>query len=502
MTSRLLGVSSFLVLFLLTVLDLTQAFAPLHIPSTTPRERVFSSQALWSTLSPTAPTSSTSDNDDDDEDKKKKDKTLPRRVKVVTSTSPKSSTLAPNTTLSYGPISMSVDELAAHLGGRGRARLAWDCYAIGVDPANYFNRVIRLGMDVYETIYDQLPSSRRTQRLGMPTLDALSKLYQQTCSMDNTTVTQLEGGVARLSHVSTSRDSTTKLLLQLADGLQVETVIIPWNGVRSTLCISSQVGCRQACRFCATGKMGLVRSLTSDEILAQMFWARKLCRIQDLPPVTNIVFMGMGEPADNAAAVSKAAQILTTRSLFQLAATKVTISTVAPTPQAFGQFAQAPAVLAWSVHAARDGLRRELVPTTKYSMAELSDGLIQALKERPMNFRTTMLEVVLIRDVNDDMDTDGAALVELSRKIVDAVPGCKLVVNLIPFNEIDTAVQDLGKPKLRPYKTPLAGTVRAFQKYLWNNGVYAHIRQTRGDDESAACGQLATAKQKQRESEA
>ena len=391
---------------------------------------------------------------------------------------------------SYGPISMTLDELSVHLGGRGRARLAWDCYSLGIDPAYFYGKVIRLGLDVFETIHQALPSARRTQKLGPAALKQLASLYPNDAH-------QLEDGVASLNHISQAKDTTTKLLLKLADGSLVETVIIPWNGVRSTLCISSQVGCRQACRFCATGKMGLQRSLSSDEILAQMFWAKKQVRQLQLPPITNVVFMGMGEPADNSVAVTRAAEILTTRELFQLSATKVTISTVAPTPESFMEFAKAPAVLAWSVHAARDEVRRELVPTTRYSMDELCQGLIRALLQRPHNFRTTMLEYVMIANVNIDIETDGAALVELTQKIQNSVPGCKLIVNLIPYNPIYESVKDIApSATLRPYEAPTPESVKDFQQYLWSKNVYAHVRTTRGDDESAACGQLATQKSK------
>ena len=138
---------------------------------------------------------------------------------------------------SKGGISMSVDELALTLGGRGRARLAWDCYQIGIDPALFYGKTIQLGHDDFETVLELLPSNRRSQRIGP---DALRKLASSYANAD-----QVEGGVASLSFVSQSSDKTTKLLLSLADGLSVETVIIPWKGQRSTLCISSQVGCRQ-----------------------------------------------------------------------------------------------------------------------------------------------------------------------------------------------------------------------------------------------------------------
>ena len=255
---------------------------------------------------------------------------------------------------------------------------------------------------------------------------------------------------------------------------------------------SSQVGCRQGCTFCATGRMGKLRSLSSDEILAQMFFARKMCRLEpeSLPPITNVVFMGMGEPADNAVQVVRAARILTTRGLFQLSANKVTISTVAPTPQAFSVLGQAPCVLAWSVHAANDRLRKKLVPTTRYSMAELREGLMTALLQRPQQLRTTMIEVALIAGVNDSLQ-EADELADFVRVIMETVQGCKVVVNLIPYNSIDESSYNYSKPSRE--------AVLAFQRRLQQQGVFAHERTTRGDDESAACGQLATRKKKARE---
>jgi 23S rRNA (adenine2503-C2)-methyltransferase len=229
--------------------------------------------------------------------------------------------------------------------------------------------------------------------------------------------------------------------------------------------------------------MGKLRSLTSDEILAQMFFAKKMSRLEGLPEITHVVFMGMGEPADNAEHVIKATEILTTRELFQLSASKVTVSTVAPSPDSFKQFAKAPCVLAWSVHAANDKLRKKLVPTTKYPMVELRQGLIDTLLQRPMNFRTTMFEVALMAGVNDTMEA-ADELAEFSKVIMETVPGCRLMVNLIPFNDIG---HDL-------YEKPKMEAVDAFKKRLQCHGVFTQIRATRGDDKTAACGQLATKK--------
>lgn len=479
---------------------------------------------LFSTLSPTQnDISGLSDDYDDDETNENENLQLITTNEMTTDTNINKK----------GGLSMTLDELATHLDGYGRARLAWDCYSIGVDPALFFSSGVSLGWDDFETIYNLLPTQRRRQTLGKEALARLGELYSNyaisNADSDDEAGGRVEGGVASLSHVSQAHDETTKLLLRLSDGLEIETVIIPWNGTRSTLCVSSQVGCRQGtlsnrafiwlllpsllgsskakpantldfiyffyslcyctnccsgCRFCATGKMGKLRSLTSDEILSQMFFARKICRLNSLPPVTNVVFMGMGDAADTADAVRTAVAILTDRQLFQMSAQKVTVSTIAPTPDAFQQFTELRCVLAWSVHAANDNLRRQLVPSTKFSMVELRQGLIDTLLQRPKHLRATMLEVALLASVNDS-EKEADELAEFASVIIQNVPECKLIVNLIPYNEI-------GDVQGQQYKKPSNEAVVNFQKRLWNQGIHAHARTTRGDDATAACGQLAT----------
>lgn len=164
-----------------------------------------------------------------------------------------------------------------------------------------------------------------------------------------------------------------------------------------------------------------------------------------------------------------------------MAKRKVTISTVAPTPDAFRELGQANTILAWSVHATTPELRKELVPTTKYSMNELRQGYLNALKMRPMKMRTTMLEVVLIDEINDSIE-DADHLAQFVQEMIDEVPGMKPMVNLIPFNDI--GLQKYRKPKLEQ--------VRAFQNRMTSKGIKCFVRTTRGDEESAACGQLAT----------
>lgn len=214
------------------------------------------SSSLFSTLSPTAHSRQTDWYDDDgDGDKENNNDDVAARSARSSSSLPlrpvsfdqpeAAADDAPSTTTAncHGALSMTLDELATRLGGLGRAQLAWDCYAIGIDPALYFGSVMKLGYDDFETIYELLPTCRRSQSLGPVALNQLADTYRKSSTISS--VSRVEGGVASLSYLSQSADGTTKLLLKLADGLEVETVIIPWKGHRSTLCISSQVGCRQ-----------------------------------------------------------------------------------------------------------------------------------------------------------------------------------------------------------------------------------------------------------------
>ena len=226
-------------------------------------------------------------------------------------------------------LSMTIEELEETLGGWGRARLAWDCYSNGVDPAYLFGDISQTGTNsIFPSEYVDksslkhaiLPTPRVTQTVGKGALSILSDMHSHCKG-------SIENGLATFTHISTSSDGTTKLLLRLIDGFEVETVLIPFwaaannddatgteakdaqhaNIGRTTVCISSQVGCMQGCSFCATGKMGKLRSLSADEILVQLFFAKKIVRLSAdgmleggsliLPPISNIVFMGMGEPA-------------------------------------------------------------------------------------------------------------------------------------------------------------------------------------------------------------
>jgi 23S rRNA (adenine2503-C2)-methyltransferase len=296
---------------------------------------------------------------------------------------------------------------------------------------------------------------------------------------------------ASLSHLSTAADGTTKLLIRLADGLSVETVIIPMStgmsGQHTTLCVSSQVGCNRACAFCRTGKMGLVRSLTAEEILVQVWFALRVARekgIQFKPDSDNIVFMGMGEPLNNFDAVRTAVDMLVHPRAFAFLPRRVSVSTVGPSPDLIAKAALLPCTLAWSVHAVDDTLRKLLVPTTRHSMVELRDSVIRTLEEKAGGKKTRrlMVELTLMAGINDQIEH-----AEQLATFLRPFGRTEVVVNLIPYNENGLTLNG------ELIKTSPTSNVRAYQLKLWELGVICWIRTTRGDDTSAACGQLATA---------
>lgn len=390
-----------------------------------------------------------------------------------------------STKSSQVPLSQSLEELSTLLGGKGRSKVCWQFLRLGVDPSWYFSSASNSTTEEVGVLEEKGWNRQQIQHFmsGENLANKATKLLKEHFG-------SIEQDVASLTKISSSDDGTTKLLLKLIqDDLEIESVIIPWEDrQKSTLCISSQVGCKQACTFCATGRMGKLRSLNSDEILAQMHWAIKICRISDIFPIDNVVFMGQGEPADNSDAVVKAAETLVDPNLYQLAPRRVTISTVAPSPESFKELGKAPVVLAWSVHASRDELRKQLVPTTKHTMDELRAGLIESLQGRSKRLRNIMIEITLLDQINDSED-DAKHLIGFCQPLLEQVQGIKLVVNLIPWNDIGASV---GPASL--YQKPKLSRVLAFQKILQSGGILCYIRTTRGDEENAACGMLNTKK--------
>jgi len=264
----------------------------------------------------------------------------------------------------------------------------------------------------------------------------------------------------------TSKDGTTKLLLTLADGSHVETVLIP-DRRRKTACLSTQVGCAMGCTFCASGLGGLRRNCTCGEILQQILHLQHACGTK----VTNVVFMGMGEPLANFNQTVKALRALTDPKLFGISARKITVSTIG-IPDKIRRLAKLrePFTLAISLHAPNDQLRAKLIPMA--SSVPIRRIISAARQFYESRHREITLEYLLLGGINDD---PGYAdqLAEISDSL-------RCNVNLIPYNPV---------PEL-PYDRPTDLAIESFAERLSKRGVNANIRRPRGQDVAAACGQL------------
>ena len=283
-------------------------------------------------------------------------------------------------------------------------------------------------------------------------------------------------------------DGVAKWLAYTEHDQAVETVLIPDAGAaydgategaitnrRNTLCISSQVGCSLDCSFCATGKQGFNGNLTRAEIVGQVWQAsRELADRGDERGITNVVFMGMGEPLLNFQPVLDAADVLMDDLAFGISKRRVTISTAGVVPRIRDLASHTDVSLAVSLHAPRDELRNVLVPINrKYPIADLLDACrhyLRRLGER----RSITMEYTLIAGVNDNVVD--------ARDLAHLLTGLRAKVNLIPFNPFP---EDRNR-----YRRPSPARIAKFQTVLLNAGVATMLRTTRGDEIGAACGQL------------
>lgn len=263
-----------------------------------------------------------------------------------------------------------------------------------------------------------------------------------------------------------SVDGVVKWRLDAGGGQAIETVYIPEEG-RSTLCVSSQVGCAIDCPFCATGRQGFNRNLTTAEIIGQV----QLARSEGID-LSNVVFMGMGEPLANLNAVARAADILLDDLGFGLSRRRVTVSTSGLVPQIRRLAELSTVALAVSLHSPDDELRNKLVPINRrHPIAELLEACWEYA--RVARLRDVTFEYVMLAGVNDSQ----AYAKQLARLLVNR----PAKVNLIPFNDFPGSGFERSAPEI----------VDRFREVLLDAGVFAMTRKTRGDDINAACGQLA-----------
>jgi 23S rRNA (adenine2503-C2)-methyltransferase len=304
---------------------------------------------------------------------------------------------------------------------------------------------------------------------------------------------------ARVADVHAAADGTRKLVLELANGARVECVIIPMTDLadgdadasaapedddedaaeattektRITLCVSTQYGCAMGCVFCASGQAGLQRGLTASEIVSQVLISKR--HLEPHEELKNLVFMGMGEPLHHYEETARAIRLLTHPAARGMSPRRITVSTVGLVPgiARLGADFGGKVGLAVSLHAPNDDIRDRIMPMNrKYPIVEL----MRALREYPLPMRRRItIEYTLMAGVND-----GEAE---ARELVNLLRGLRVKVNLIPMNPISAS----------ELKAPSGARVAAFQRVLAEAGVSCFVRTRRGDEVSAACGQLAIA---------
>jgi 23S rRNA (adenine2503-C2)-methyltransferase len=343
---------------------------------------------------------------------------------------------------------------------------------------------------VREGVCDERQARMRTEQLwrwihhrGVTDFSAMTNVAKETRS-------RLAGAFTlerpELAERQVSRDGTRKWLIRFAPGIEVETVYIPDVGRAGALCVSSQVGCTLNCTFCHTGTQALVRNLTAGEIIAQVQIARD--DLGEWPSdredrrLSNIVFMGMGEPLYNLDNVAAAIDVVSDNEGLAISRRRITVSTSGVVPELKALGARTQAMLAISLHATNDALRDELVPINRrYPLAELMAGI--RVYPGLSNARRVTFEYVMLKGVNDS-PAEARALVQLLK-------GVPAKINLIPFNPWPGS----------PYECSDWGTIEAFAAVVNKAGYASPIRTPRGRDILAACGQLRSDSQKTRASE-
>jgi 23S rRNA (adenine2503-C2)-methyltransferase len=367
------------------------------------------------------------------------------------------------------PSQLQIAPAKPSLAGRSRAELREALIGVGVEERKARMRTEQLW--------------RWIHHFGVTSFDAMTDVgkdlrakLEEAYSLDRPAIVERQ----------ISTDGTRKYLIRLAGGQEVETVYIPDVGKAGALCVSSQVGCTLNCTFCHTGTQRLVRNLTAQEIVAQVMIARDDLGEWKSPTedrqLTNIVFMGMGEPLYNLDEVAKAVDIISDGEGVAIGRRRITVSTSGIVPQMAELGTRVQTMLAISLHATNDALRNELVPINKkYPLKEL----LQACREYPglSNAKRITFEYVMLKGVNDS-DAEARALVKL-------LAGIPAKINLIPFNPWPGS----------PYECSDWDRIEAFADIVNRAGYASPIRTPRGRDILAACGQLKSASVKKRASD-
>jgi 23S rRNA (adenine2503-C2)-methyltransferase len=278
-----------------------------------------------------------------------------------------------------------------------------------------------------------------------------------------------KGRALELVQHARSVDGTVKLVLRAGDGAVVEAVLIP-EEQRITLCVSTQVGCPLECSFCATGALGFTRNLSTAEIIDQLCRAREL--LAEDERITNVVFMGMGEPLLNLPAVSEAIRLLIDPKAFAMAPRRITVSTSGVVPKIRSLLELAPINLAVSLHATTNEVRDRLVPLNRRFPLEQLLGFLRA-EELVNRRRPVFFEYTLMEGVNDSAED--------ARRLVDLLRGIPSKVNAIPMNPHPDS----------EYRPPSLEVMQRFTAIVHRAGLRVTLRKNRGDDIEAACGQLA-----------
>ncbi len=324
---------------------------------------------------------------------------------------------------------------------------------------NYGQAAFR-GRQIYSWIYNYKNKDKNIDQINVLPIDFRQKLKEDGFKINELSL--LEKNLAS--------DGTLKLLLQTGDNESIECVGIPTEK-RLTACLSSQVGCPMDCKFCATGKEGLKRSLKASEILDQILFIENAMNRR----VTNIVFMGMGEPLLNIDEL-----LLSIRSInedFNISQRKITVSTVAIpkminrlSERSFQILNRCQFTLAISLHASNQGIRETIIPSAKnYNIDNIVEDCRQFVKNTG---RRVSFEYLMLKGVNDKL--------EHADELTTLLKGFQCHVNLIQYNQVNEV----------HFKRTSATNIKLFQSRLLNNGIAVSFRKSRGSDKNAACGQL------------